>query len=304
MKLLFLITFLTSCVTTPNNEPLVPFGVDVAKIRSSMNAWPEQELTKEGYLKDITHDCDGALWQGQWCAATGCDLTVGYESKSEPGRFYRRATDDKCWNDRGENGSKTTWSRDMFMCGLLPWALKTKNGKALDRHARYGWKKTWVMGDPPLLDDIKSNSRLFYTPTTQAVLHRAIHHLGGPLYPEVAWGWVVSHFQKMDMPPDLDDYEAHLQVCKIWARGEMENGISDVMKDRLKDHHFRVPEDPFYAVMYGKYFGDWGPATKACTRSLPWSGDYVRCGKSTPACAYAHSVFACNLLIEEHEGGS
>jgi len=298
--LLLTLLLLQGCVTTPDNEPLEPIGVDVSQIHDAMRSWEEHELTKEGYLKDILGDCDGALWQGQWCAATGCDLTKGYEG--EPGRFYRRATAEKCWHKGEENGSKTTWSRDMFVCGLLPWALLTKDLPALDRHARYGWSKNWVMGEPPLFDNLKENSRLYYTPSIRALLYKSIKHLGGYEYPGTAWDWIVSNFKNLDMSEGLEDYQAHLQVCKIWGKSVLDGGISDLMKERVKTHHKRVPSDPFYAFMYGKFYGDWGQAAKACTAKVPFSGDYVRCGKSTTACAYAHSVFSCNLLLKEHEG--
>lgn len=284
MKFL-LLTFLLSCSTAGVEEK--DNDLDVSGVRDSIELWKKDlKLTDEGYLESLTHDCDGALWQGKWCAVTGCDLSDKYEDE---GRFFRRP-DPRCYEDGKDQGSKSTWSRDMFICGLVPWVYGTKNVSAIDRHVNYGIDNNWLMGEPKVGDDLINAARHFYTPNMRGVAYKLLDHIGGPKYPGVLWSKTGSYAE------GLEDYHGHLQACLIWIKGEIDGGISEKMLGIVKTHHKRVPDDPFYAVLYGKYSGDWQPAIKNCTKKEPFRGDYVRCGEAD--CYAAHSIHACNLLLE------
>lgn len=225
-----------------------------------------------------TGDCDGALWMGKYSCADGIpevDLTAS-EYPNQPGRFSRRPPP-YCWTpEGGDQGSKTTWSRDMGR-GLYRWAWCNKKLDALERHAKYGAAKTWKMGEP--LND----GRVVYTPAMIGELYELIHALGGEDNPGRVWPTAY--------PSGLDDYQAHLQVLSIQIRAEIsenfgqrlafaprlltgENpspddgefnakegasltllGISDTMYARLKEHAHREPECAYYQYMLGVYEG-------------------------------------------------
>jgi len=278
--------------------------------------------------------CDAFIWDGEYAASPkvrGVDMEAA-EFKDQPGRFGRRPPPN-CWTPDGANGSKTTWSRDMFVGGLVPWAWLTKDLEALERHAEYGKDNNWKMGEP--LDD----GRTVYTPAMIGLLYKAIQGLGGEKSSNAVWGNIY--------PKGLEDYQAHLQVKYIWARGEISHtlanpddkpskpsgpvqlwnkdqlglhgiesnstsplevtkkdgrwrllSISETMYQRLEEHYKRVPHDAFYAYVWGLYSGDLGPAIDNTLNGT--QGGYVRCGKGNEEkCQLAHRIFVIGQILRK-----
>lgn len=304
MKLIALLLLLVACdrfESVDKKDPSDPgadrvqalideYGVMLAKAESmrDANGW----LDGEG--------CDGMIWSGRYAAApgvTGVNIFAA-EDQDTPGKFHRRPSP-PCWTQgAGDQGSKSTWSRDMAICGLIPWAWQTGNLAALERHAKHGKSKNWQMGDP------LSDGRTIYTPQVIGLLYQAIWGLGGEDNPSRGWPSLY--------PEGLQDYEAHLQVCSIWLRGEVANTtgqpqdkpsphelsltqISAVMFDRLQEHYNREPHDPFYAYVLGMYNGDMTPAIDACLAGTV--ADYVRCD-AQDECVMAHRVFSCGMTLK------
>ncbi len=117
MKFLVLALFLSSCVTTEQQKSKLTYDLTKA-IDVRTRTVDLVKVDKNGLSEEIKKDCDGILWQSQWCSATGCDL-VGYEDTRKNGRFYRRPQP-RCWErikaEQGlRQGSASTWSRDMFV---------------------------------------------------------------------------------------------------------------------------------------------------------------------------------------------
>lgn len=204
---------------------------------------------KNGWISG--RDCDGALWTGKYSCATGVpkvDMTAS-EFEGQPGRFGRRPAP-ACWNEQdGDVGSKTTWSRDMGK-GLYRWAWCTDNREALERHASYGVKKTWKMGEP--LDD----GRVVYTPSMIGELYQLIYAMGGKDNVNRVWPSLY--------PSGLDDYQAHIQVLGIQIRGEAAEKLGLVGEAPKK------PSDSSELVSY-----DTDVVVEAMDGRPRWGGDYV-----------------------------
>ncbi len=232
--------------------------------------------------------CDAMLWAGKYACGGGAPNLAASEYAAEPGRFGRRPAPD-CWNPvDGDIGSKTTWSRDMGI-GLIAGVWCTGKRDILERHADYGTKKNWKMGEP--LDD----GRTVYTPSIIGVLYQAIFYLGGKDSPARVWPSVYSS--------GLDDYQAHLQMIDIWLRGEMSRreidlslDISQTMWDRVKEHAEREPNCPFYHYMRGIYDGSLDYATKLLIESDKPECQYVRGGELVPDVEW---LFTARLILKK-----
>lgn len=250
----------------------------------------------------LTRDCDAMIWTGKYAAVLpsgrGAVDILAAEFPGSPGRFGRRPTPN-CWNPiDGDVGSKTTWSRDMFIAGLLPWAWKKKEVAPLQRHEEYGRANTWKMGEP--LDD----GRTLYTPSLVGILYQAIFELGGSDNTNRHWPSIYSS--------GLDDFQAHLQVMDIWFRGEAaeasekpqkpEEGanlttleVSETMYMRLVEHADREPKCWTYQAMRGIYDG------MEHAIDIVLAGDnecsYVRCG-GEEACHIAERLWALDIILE------
>lgn len=285
LKLLCFLVTLTGC-SLKQPDPKVSLPMEELKAAQEKRIAQALSEFDDGLkrLAPILDDCDGMIWQGQWCSVAGCSLT-DYRDDQDPGRFYRRP-DPRCWDGKPQ-GSATTWSRDMFVCGLLPYALIRENLEYLKSHQAYGEAHGWYLGEP------KADGRAYYNPQIRALLAKAVEHLGGDKDNDTLWPTIY--------PSGLSDYQAHLQVCNIWARGIIEGKIHSMMLDRVFEHYKRVPDDPFYSVVYAIYSGKTGKAVENCLKEEPFTGDYVRCGNHGRACGFAHQVFACQILMDAYD---
>lgn len=252
------------------------------------------------------NDCDGMIWSGPYAGSRGV-ADVNIEAAEYPkatGKFGRRPPP-WCWTkEGGDQGSKTEWSRDMFIAGLLPYAWLKERRDILERHAAYGKANNWQMGEPV------ADGRTLYTPGLISVLFKAIHAMGGPKDANSIW----PNF----FPSGLVDYEAHLQVMSIWIQGEIaerlgdsdaipqgpegdvtkpEPGVSlrvsNEMYLRLQEHAARQPSCALYQATYGMYSGDMGPALDSLLGSN--SCDYIRC--SDDQCQLSEWIFAASLTL-------
>lgn len=227
----------------------------------------------------LTDDCDAMVWQGKYAGSQGVEgaLLELAEYASQPGRFRRRA---------GASCS-TSWSRDMFVAGLLPYAYRTKNVQLLARHIEYGRKHGWVMGEP------YRDGRVQYLPGTIGLLFSVSHKLGGP---DDATRHVPNVY-----PAGLDDYQAHLQMNDIWLRGEANGGISDGMLERIVEHSNRETECPFYQFLRDVYTrGNLATTVGLLLKPETFKCEYVRCQPSDPyLCRLAEWIFVADLTLRK-----
>lgn len=205
---------------------------------------------KTGWL--TPDDCDGMLWTGKYAAAShveGVDIRAA-EYPAEAGRFNRRPAP---FCEAGA-GSASSWSRDMGN-GLLLYAWGKGQLDVLQRHAAYGKRQNWKMGQPT------ADGRTIYTPSMIGRLYTVIYALGGEDSPARAWPTVYT--------AGLENYEAHMQMIDIWLRSEIEArrsaehkpSVSDTMLKRVREHAAREPQCPMYQAMLGVFEGDLSHAT-------------------------------------------
>lgn len=283
MKLIFLAILLTSCGAIKDVKASLDDLTAVRIAQALRISDAEPLLDEKGRMKNILTDCDGYLWQGKWCAVTGCDMS-DYEVD---GRLYRRP-EPRCWDGK-DQGSKTTWSKDMAACGLIPYALLQNQSDLINRHIRFGSYNGWVMGEPT--ETIDALSRVVYTLTL-------VNRLKG------VRGFLdegKSYKNKLPAQPGLKDYPAHLQTCGLWADIHMGGGYTDQEAKVLKAHADRVPDSPFYSLMAAKVTGDYSDIIDKCKSKDVYQGDYIRCNGHQD-CAIIEEAFACELLIRGNDG--
>lgn len=271
---------LSACAPAKNRsvEPTEDDRLDLVKKRYSELLTEAEELrSADGWL--VFDDCDSILWSGKYAASLyveGVDLSASeYDGD---GRFYRRPVK-ACW-DGEDQGSKTTWSRDMGL-GLIYGAVYQGRLDILERHAAYGEKKKWLMGEP------FADGRVLYTPSIIGLLYQGIYFLGGEDN--------AARKTPNVYPAGLKDFQAHLQVLDIYLRGYVELGIRDAMLDRLKEHSEREPKNPFYAAVYSRYTGDYDKAVELCLGEDV--GEYVRC-EEFRRCQLAELINSCSIVLK------
>ena len=263
------------------NESPEPTMID--QLSTTYDAWIAQSIPMRGEHNGwITpSSCDGMLWTGLWASSPrveGVDITAS-EYEQSPGRFGRRPPP-HCWDEtNGDVGSKTTWSRDMLK-GLMIWSYRRGHRDVLERHAEYGKRKNWKMGEP--LDD----GRAVYTPSSIGELYSTIYAMGGEDNASRVWPGTYTS--------GLNDYQAHLQMLSIYIRGTIAEqlnsadaipmpgagllDISNTMYDRIVEHSSREPLCPFYEYMRAVYDdGDLNHATEL-VMSPTWDCEYMRDG--------------------------
>jgi hypothetical protein len=236
-----------------------------------------------------TTDCDGWIWAAKAVAAgtQGIDLDRS-KYPGEPGKYGRRPAIAGlwCYQDGGAHGSDSSWSADMFKCGMLIHALQTSNRRYIEPHRAYGRDHGWQMGEPA------GSDRVWYKPNIRGWLSRAIEYLGGvhdddALIPDI----YIS---------GLTDYQAHLQMCGIWAAGEMEGSLLPSQIERIKEHFTRSDETLFYSYMYGRWIsGDIDPLVDVLIAAdRPIAGEYVRCD-GEPGCQLAEKAWVASLILRD-----
>ncbi len=294
---------LVSCAKTVKTEEPEPL-TNVEQLNSLYHDRQAEMLT----LRDpasgwpTATDCDGMIWAGKY-ASTMKDASVNIESAEypeAPGKFSRRPFP-ACWTpEGGDQGSATTWSRDMAVAGLLPFAFLRHHLGTLERHGAYAKAHNWQLGEP--LDE----GQTVYSPALIGLLFKTIYALGGDLDSNALW---PDYY-----PAGLDDYQAHLLVMSIWLQGEVatrinemdaaprkpsgavHKDISETMYARLAEQTEKDPNNPLYAYVYGKYNGDQAHTMDLLLNPAMPLGVYVRCDKLR-ACQLAEWLFTANLLL-------
>jgi len=288
MKYLLTLLILSSCASAPKKPER---NYDSSKIVDALEVIDSSiEKDENGLVAEVKKDCDGMIWQGQYCGVKGCSLK-SYEDEDRPGKFYRRP-EPRCWVKEKEGtrqGSATNWSRDMASCGLGIYALLQRDAELVSRHVEYGRNNLWVMGEPLLAKG--NDPRVVYTPNMRAYFYHLSAHLGNKKYSGYYW--------PSTYPKGQTDYHAHLQLCSIFVRGESDGKINKQMKARVEEHYKRDKTDLFAAYLYGRYTGNYDRIYSACSSPEILVPSYVRCDKGKHDCKAAHKVFVCSLLLKD-----
>jgi len=281
-----LIFLIVSCGTSKEKDPKPDDRMsEVLTVFESEYQEAMGLIGLDGWI--TSYSCDGMIWSAKLGSIRRNDSFDVEAAEGESGRFYRRPSQD-CVD---EEESATSWSRDMGIAGLIPYAYLKKDLAILERHRNYGKSHYWKMGEP--LDD----GRVLYTPQTIGLLYETIYVLGGDDSVNRHWPSVY--------PPNLTDYHAHLQVMQIWLRGEIDTSLNlmnirHTMFERLQEHAKRSPDTLLYQYVLGKYTGDQNATISLILDPNKPSGEYVRCDPySKEICGLAERLFVTDLLLRD-----
>jgi hypothetical protein len=207
--------------------------------------------------KYVHSKCDGAGFTSLFSLrCPNVDLSVFEDANGKP---YRSPTKD-CFKN-GE--SKAEFSRDMLLMRMIA-AWKHKDIEWVNRFINFARDNDWVMCkaiDP------------FYTAGRCVVgtLSELLIDMQSKLEGQSA------SFRSQLVQSDADaiglksDYEAHLDVLRIWLEGEIYGGITDGQKSRLKGYADRESKNALYLAVSSKYHG--GDFTNVYTVLQSWPSD-------------------------------
>jgi len=164
--------------------------------------------------------------------------------------------------------------------GFLNCLIQQKDLPAIERHIAYGEENGWKMGEG-------APQRIYYSPALIGLWYKAARILGH----DYGYTEVPNVYAK-----GLTDYQAHLQMLDIYLRGKLDGKISSRMRDRLREHHSRLPRSHFYAAINAKYSGTNNDILDTCLGYDEPIGDYVRCDNE--ACELAEKIFTCKMVLE------
>ena len=221
MKYFILILFLTACGKHKPKDPV---------IRNSQIA-AKAELYKSLH-KDWAHGggCDSLGFTALCKISGGCGEAniLDAESASEPGRWYRNASQ-KCF-DEGKSASDI--SKDMFAM-LLPYLYATGDQTNLKEIYAYGKSKGWVMGRGPI-------SRTIITPPMIYMLQVMINK-------------VEPVASTLNVEMAKAGYEKHLDTMSFYSQTLYKNGMDLMDYETLRKYVEESPRNALMQALYHKY---------------------------------------------------
>lgn len=220
MKLLILAILLAAC---GSKKRAVETVSDTEALRQKYDTYLELARDQVDQYGWLSPKCDGLLFNS-------LDAIAGFpvdplKAEELPGRFRRHPDFSYC--KPGGLGSGSTISRDQFR-GLLPFLIIQKRKDALQRIHDYGLANGWIMGEGEF-------SRTYFNPSIRNQLKRAL-----------------------DMEPDpetteLSDYEAHLDVLRIWTESLISGFLFDFEVEALHNYADRYPDNALFVAMYHRF---------------------------------------------------
>ena len=225
------------------------------------------EASKEAYeeKKYVHSKCDGAGFTSLYSTrCPGVDLSVFEDTAT--GKPYRSPTHD-CFST---GASKSEYSRDMLLMRMIA-AWVHKDLAWVNRIISYGEKNSWVICNA--LDTATKIGRCVVSPSLYLILYDMQSRLEGVLPSSLT-------VQKDEDAVGLQyDFQAHLEVIRIWLEGEIYGAITDTQLKKLEAYAKRESENALFLAIYAKYSsGDFSSALKALERfpagRLPNSSDH------------------------------
>jgi len=293
MNLLPFLLLLTSCSYLTKHEGKDGAGsLPLDGLREKYNAVYQEVLSEldpdTGWI--TTTGCDETLWSGLACSL-GFPVNIAL-AEYTPGEIHRRPAP-SCYSDtQGDQGAKSTVSRDMF-AGYLPCLWARKDLAALQRLADYGEKSDWIMGQPNYLV-----SRVLLTGNGIGIVGRAIYELSG--------GSDDRYYRRTGylFPSVTQDFERHIQTQGILLQDSVDESynltrINTEMLDRLIENAAAMPNDPLFAAALGRFTGDQAGTLEILLRDQNECPTYARGEKPEVYCKINWLQAAAILLGEK-----
>lgn len=307
IRLLILALLLSGCQRL-SVKPVRPNSPDLSQVeqleaayQANLQAYDAERAEAVGFPSRT--DCDGALWAGEACAG-GATVAIE-ELEYSPGEWHRRPAP-SCWTpELGDQGSKTTTSRDMIT-GVLACLWKKQDLQTLQRLADYAEVHGGKVGEP--LDD----GRVLLGLNLSGLIGRMIYALsnGGDDRP-----YALAFEAYL---PVQEDSEQHLQALGITLQGAVVEDlrarglaadigavaltdISPGMKARLEELVQGHPDDYLFQASLGVYTGDFAEATRLLLAPPP-PPSYVR-GDSAALFEKARWLYSAKLVLDQFRDG-
>jgi hypothetical protein len=208
------------------------------------------DLTYDGVLNELepdtgwvsNTDCDSLLFSGLACSL-GMPVRIDM-AEYAPGEIHRRPYNSCYTRENGDQGSKSTISRDM-LTGYMACLIQTKDLDALKRLANYGEDHGWIMGEPSHMV-----SRVFLGANLTGLLGRSVFVLSEGQSDR------VYRRTPTDYLPVYEDFERHVQVQGILLQERISGEITGQMFERLQEHAYADVNNPLFVAALGKFNGD------------------------------------------------
>ena len=251
-NLFFILLYIASGCSnwTPSVDSKTSAAEGLDELRAKRDLYLKLGQDVYAPLKFMHSRCDGLLFTALWQVSGGnADMTV-FESKSEPGRWYRNPEQD-CFlpnaaADKRDNGSKTTISKDMYI-GLLHFLVANKNPAPAKRALKYAVQNNWKVGQG--IDPITELSTVYLTPQIYLLLRDLVAKLENQK-PDFK-----DHLAEDDSARRLANtgFQAHLDVLYVLLSGKVYGQISPYQLNLLKTQAEREPNNALYQAAYHLY---------------------------------------------------
>lgn len=220
MKILILALILSAC--GDKKRPIETIS-DTEALRQKYDTYLELAKSEVDQFGWLSPKCDGLLFNSL-ASIAGFPVNP-LDAEESPGRFRRHPDFSYC--KPGGLGSGSTVSRDQFR-GVIPWALVNKRKDVLQRIHDYGMANGWIMGEGEF-------SRTYFNPSIRNQLKRALDMSEDPETTE------------------LSDYEAHLDVLRIWTESLISGWLFEFEVEALHNYAVRYPDNALFVAMYHKF---------------------------------------------------
>ena len=232
---LVVLIVLTSCGQLEKaKEPKITWVPAADVLNDKANYYLQNaKLDHVGWIDETK--CDGLLFNALYAISGGSSDPM--LARDEDGKWHRHPDMD-CYPE----GSKSSISRDMFL-GLFLWVWVNKRLDVIEDIVTYGEGHTdlvgnWVMGEGDVF-------RTTFTPGMKALAYEIRERLGGAS--SSYWKYVP------EVNLEQDDFEAHLQVLKIYMIHLMRGRISQGAYDLLESYAKQQPLNAFFQAVYHIY---------------------------------------------------
>lgn len=196
------------------------------------------QLSRPAYqAKGYVHSrCDGAGFTSLYAiGCEGVDLSVFTDE------------DGKLWRSHGRdcfaNGdSKSESSRDMWMMRMIA-AWEQQDLAWVNQAIAFGEANNWVICEA--IDQAYKIGRCTMSPTLYGLLYDMRSRLKGQT--------LSLTRDSDDGLPEHHDFEAHLDVLRIYLSGEVKGGITKAEKSLLEIYAKREPKNALFLAVWHRY---------------------------------------------------
>lgn len=200
-------------------------------LREKFNRYSQLTMKNVDEYGWLGPKCDGLLFNSL-AATAGLPINI-MAAEEAPGRWRRHPDFASC---KPGFGSASTISRDMFR-GLFIYLMHNKDKEALVRIKEYGEANQWFMGEAENIET--AWGRTWFNPVIRNQLMRIL---------DVEFERTTSFF--------ADDYEAHLDVLRIYVELLIAGHLDQIEIATLKNYAEKSPDNALFQALYHKFDGD------------------------------------------------